>query len=157
MTQSSMQETGIAPYLTVSDANAAIGFYQRAFGATETSRMPDPGSGKVMHASLEINGGIVMLSDDFPEMSGGTPNTPQAIGGSPVTIHLRLPLADVDTVWQRAVDAGATVTMPLEDRFWGDRYGEFTDPFGHRWSLGALKSTPTEEEMREALKNYSQA
>ena len=157
MTQSSMPETGIAPYLTVSDGQAAIDFYQRAFGAEVMSQTMDPEGKKVMHASLMINGGVVLLSDDFPEMTGGQSHTPQALGGSPVGIHIRTRLDDVDAVWQRAVDAGATVTMPLDDQFWGDRYGELDDPFGHHWSIGAQKSTPSEEEMRQAMRSYSES
>ncbi len=144
MTQSEAPQTGVAPILTVSDANAAIEFYKRAFGAIEVNRYPTPDGQKLLHAQLEINGDRVMLSDDFPEFAEGKSFTPQTFGGSPVTIHLQL--ADVDAMWQRAVDAGATVTMPLENQFWGDRFGELTDPFGHRWSLGQQIETLSEEE-----------
>lgn len=126
----------VAPYLCVSDAAAAIAFYERAFGAKTLSLHHAKDGKKITHASLDINGGIVMLSDDFPEYSG-TSRAPQAFGGSPVTIHLCLP--DVDATWKAAVDAGATVVMPLADQYWGDRYGQLRDPSGHSWSL----STPT--------------
>jgi PhnB protein len=98
---------------------------------------------------VTINGGLVMMSDDFPEFADGRSSTPEALGGSPVTIHLNL--ADVDAAWQRAVDAGATVTMPLEDQFWGDRYGQLTDPFGHRWSLATHQRDVTPEEIEAAM------
>jgi len=94
----------------------------------------------------------VMMSDDFPEFNEGKSSTPEALGGSPVTIHLNLP--DVDTVWQQAVDAGATVTMPLADQFWGDRYGQIVDPFGHRWSLSTHLRDMTPEQMDAAMQQH---
>jgi PhnB protein len=133
----------LTPYLTVDDARAAIDFYGRAFGARELSRHTTPDGAKIIHAALDINGGLLMLSDDFPEMTGG--QTPKVLGGSPVTLHLHL--ADVDTVFQRAIDAGATVTMPLADQFWGDRYGQLRDPFGHSWSLATRKKAATQEDL----------
>lgn len=139
----------VAPYLTVSAASAAIEFYKKAFGAVEVSRMPMPEGGKLMHAAITVNGGLIMLSDDFPEYNDGKSNTPEKFGGSPVTIHLELP--DVDAVWKQAIDAGATIAMPLEDQFWGARFGQLTDPFGHSWSLATTTSNPTEGEMRAAM------
>ena len=135
----------LAPYLTVDDAKAAIDFYERAFGAVELSRQPTPDGAKLIHAALSFNGGLLMLSDDFPEMAGGMRRSPKALGGSPVTLHLDLP--DVDRVWQRAVDAGATVTLPLADMFWGDRYGKLRDPFGHEWSLATRKRQASQAEL----------
>jgi PhnB protein len=104
----------------------------------------------ITHAHLVINDGSVMLSDDFSSVRGGKSSTPQALGGSPVTIHLQMP--DVDSFWERAVGAGATVTMPLADQFWGDRYGQMVDPFGHKWSVGQRKEALTEEQLREAAR-----
>ena len=95
--------------------------------------MPGP-DGKLIHAALDINGSMVMLNDDFPEMTGGKSMTPKPLGGTPVTIHMQF-ADDVDARFQRALDAGATVIAPLEDQFWGDRYGVVRDPFGHQWSL----------------------
>lgn len=123
----------ISPHLVVDDAAAAIDFYVEAFGATEYGRVPGPG-GKLIHAALEINDTMVMLNDDFPEMSGGKSMTPTSLGGTGVTIHLQF-VDDVDARFQRALDAGATVVVPLEEQFWGDRYGMVRDPFGHQWSL----------------------
>jgi PhnB protein len=120
-------EPALSPHLVVDNAAAAIDFYVKAFGAVEVMRLPRP-DGKLVHASVRINGFLVMLNDDFPAM------TPISLGGTPVTIHLTVP--DVDASFQRALDAGATVVMPLEDQFWGDRYGMVRDPFGHQWSLG---------------------
>ena len=139
---------GAVPYLIVSDANGAIEFYKQAFGATEISRSPAPDGKKIMHAALEINGAGVMLMDDFPEARGGKDSTPEALGGTPVLIHLQVP--DVDAVWQRALAAGATVNMPLEDQFWGDRYGQLNDPYGHTWSLATTVATPSDEEIARA-------
>ena len=123
----------VAPHLVVDDAAAAIDFYVKAFGATEYGRVPHP-DGRLVHAALNVNGSMVMLNDDFPDYSDGKSSTPKALGGTPVTIHLQV--ADVESAFQRAVDAGATVVAPLEDQFWGDRYGVIRDPFGHQWSLG---------------------
>jgi PhnB protein len=152
MSSPNPETPGVAPYLTVSDANAAIDFYRRAFGAQEISRQVGQDGKKLMHAALMINGGMVMMSDDFPEFNEGRSSTPEALGGSPVTIHLNLP--DVDTVWQQAVDAGATVTMPLADQFWGDRYGQIVDPFGHRWSLATHVRDMTPAEMDAAMQQH---
>ena len=126
---------GIFPHLFVDDAKKAIDFYKSAFGAVELSRHPAPDGKRLMHASLRINDAVLMLCDDFPEHNGGKSQTPKALGGSPVTIHLQV--ADVDAVWQQAVAAGGKVELPLADQFWGDRYGMLRDPFGHSWSIGA--------------------
>ena len=126
-------EPALSPHLVVGDAAAAIDFYLKAFDAVEVMRLPRP-DGKLVHASVRINGFLVMLADDFPEMSDGKSTTPTSLGGTPVTIHLTV--TDVDAKFQRALDAGATVVMPLDDQFWGDRYGMVRDPFGHHWSLG---------------------
>ncbi|GJF08473.1 hypothetical protein NGTWS0302_21390 [Mycolicibacterium cyprinidarum] len=122
----------LVPHLVVGDAAAAIDFYIRAFEAHEMARIPGP-EGKLIHAALHINGSMVFLNDDFPEFNDGKSTTPTALGGASVTIHLHGP--DVEGRFQRALDAGATVVNPLEDQFWGDRYGVIRDPFGHQWSL----------------------
>lgn len=141
----------ITPYLTVSDAAAAIAFYKNGFGAVQEGEAHyAPESKKIMHARLLINGSVIMLADDFSQLMGGPSMTPQALGGSPVTLALQL--EDVQPFWDRAVAAGATVTMPLADQFWGARYGQVTDPFGHKWSMSQTLRTPSEAEMREAAK-----
>lgn len=147
-TPATMQEPPLAPYLTVEGGAAAIDFYTRAFGAIELTRQLAP-NGKIMHAALLINGAVVMLSDDFPEMAGGVSRSPRALGGSPVVIHLTL--GDVDRMWEQAVAAGAEVTMPLADQFWGSRYGMLRDPFGHGWSLSTPMQPRSEEEMRAGM------
>jgi PhnB protein len=138
------------PYIVISNAAAAIEFYKKAFGAVELARHNAPNTDKIMHASLRINGGILMMSDDFSASMGGKSQTPQALGGSPVTFHLQVD--DANALWARALAAGATVAMPLADQFWGDRYGQLIDPFGHRWSIGQTISKPTQAEIEEAAK-----
>jgi PhnB protein len=145
-----MDRIPMLPYLTVSNGAAAIEFYKKAFGAVERDVHLAPGSTKIMNACLSINGGVFMLSDDFSAEFGGTSSTPEALGGSPVTVHLQV--EDVDQAWARAVDAGAIVTMPLADQFWGDRYGQLKDPFGHKWSMGQNKVSLTASEIEEAAK-----
>jgi PhnB protein len=103
-----------------------------------------------VHAALNVNGSMIMLNDDFPEYADGKSTTPKALGGTPVTIHLQV--TDVDTAFQRAVDAGATVIAPLEDQFWGDRYGVVRDPFGHHWSLGQPVRKVSPDEIAEAMR-----
>ncbi|HEY2732519.1 MAG TPA: VOC family protein [Polyangiales bacterium] len=133
----------LSPYLTVDDAAAAIDFYARAFGAEELMRQTTPDGTKIIHAALRIHGSMLMLSDDFPEMHEGRARTPKALGGSSITLHLDLP--DVDAEFERAVAAGASVIMPLENQFWGDRYGKLRDPFGHEWSLATRKREVTQD------------
>jgi PhnB protein len=145
----------VTPYLTVADGRSALAFYEKAFGAKVVHRQETPDGSKIVHASLLINGGLVMLSDDFPEMRGGVKSSPTALGGSPVTIHLDLP--DVDSTWAAAVAAGATVTMPLGDQFWGDRYGQLVDPAGHRWSLATRKRQVTKAELENASREHFSA
>lgn len=141
-------QPSLSPHLVVDDAAAAIDFYVTAFGATELGRVPHP-DGRLVHAALTLNGSTVMLNDDFPEACGGAPSTPRSLGGTPVTIHLQVP--DVEAAFQRAVDAGATVVVPLQDQFWGDRYGVVRDPFGHQWSLGQPVREVSMEEISAAV------
>ncbi len=103
-----------------------------------------------MNACSSINGGVFMLSDDFSVQFGGASSTPDALGGTPVTLHLQV--EDVDAAWAKAVAAGAIVTMPLADQFWGDRYGQLKDPFGHKWSMAQNKVSLTASEIEEAAK-----
>ncbi|HEU4410328.1 MAG TPA: VOC family protein [Polyangiaceae bacterium] len=139
----------LTPYLTVADARAAVDFYRRAFGAVELGRQETPDRRKVIRVALSINGALVMLSDDFPELTG-RPVSPQALGGSPVTMHLNVP--DVDAFFARAVAEGATVTLPLADAFWGDRFGKLRDPFGHHWSVATPVRTVTREELEKSAR-----
>ena len=128
---------GITPHLTIPSrgGQAAIEFYTRAFGATEERRMLAEDGERLMHAALRINGAAVMLNDEFPEYNGEQDIEPKG-----VTIHLQVD--DADEWWNRALLAGAVPLFPLADQFWGDRYGQLRDPFGHTWSIGApIKTT----------------
>ncbi len=133
----------VSPALAVEGAAEAIDFYKRAFGARERYRMPGP-EGTVAHAELEIGDSVVMLSDPFPQ---STVKPPTQLGGTSVGIFVYV--EDVDAVFQQAVDAGATVTMALDDQFWGDRFGTVTDPYGHSWSLATHIEDVPPEEMEE--------
>ena len=131
----------VSPYLAVDDAEKAIEYYTKAFGAKETVRMDGP-DGRIGHAELKIGDSLVMLSDPFPQAST-TP--PKELGGTSSSIFMYV--EDVDAVVQKAVDAGATVTMEVEDQFWGDRFGSITDPFGHNWSIATHVEDLTPEEI----------
>jgi PhnB protein len=133
----------ITPYLAVDDAAAAIEFCKRAFGATERSRMPGP-DGKIAHAEIEIGDSVIMTSDQFPQSSVKPPNE---LGGATASIFLYV--EDVDSVVQDAVDAGGTITMPVEDMFWGDRFGQVTDPFGHIWQIATHVEDVSPEDMEK--------
>lgn len=136
--------TAVTPHLVCADAAKAIDFYTRAFGAVERGRLPGP-DGRLWHAQITIGGAPVMLVDEFPEMGSVGP---LALKGSPVTIHLYV--EDVDATVARAVAAGARVTMPVADMFWGDRYGQLEDPFGHRWSVATHVRDLSPEEIAAA-------
>ena len=139
----------LIPHLVCSPCAEAIEFYKKAFGAEEVSRAPAPDGQRLMHAEITIGGRIVFLVDDFPEYCGGKSGTAQALGGSPVTIHRYV--TDCDAAIKRAEQAGATVKMPPQDMFWGDRYGVVVDPFGHNWSLATHIRDLTPEEMMKGM------
>lgn len=131
----------VTPFLVVRAAADAIEFYKKAFGAKEKGRMPGP-NGALMHAEIQIGDSRVMLSDEFPDMGS---KAPPSLGGSPggLLIYTR----DVDGLFARAVAAGAKVTMPVADMFWGDRYGKLEDPYGHSWALATHKEDLSPREM----------
>ena len=135
----------VTPYLCCRDAGAAIEFYKKAFGATEVMRMPAP-EGKVGHAEIQIGDSRVMLADEFPDMGF---LSPQSVGGSPVMIHLYVD--DVDATAGKAVAAGAKVTRAVEDQFYGDRGGQFDDPFGHKWYVSTHKEDVSSEEVKKRM------
>ena len=139
----------VTPHLVCSDADAAIGFYQKAFGATDVHRMPGP-DGKLMHGQIRIGDSQVMLANENAQwgMLG-----PLALKGSPVTIHLYV--EDADAFVAKAAAAGAKVTMPVADMFWGDRYGVVEDPYGHRWSIATHTRDVTPAEMQQAMQKMS--
>ena len=134
----------VTPHLVIDGAADAIAFYEKAFGATEHFRMPSP-DGKVMHAVLTIGDSIVFVADAMPDMGS---EGPKAHGGTSVALHLYVD--DADAWAERAEKAGATVTMPVEDMFWGDRYGRLEDPFGHVWAVATHIKDMTPDEIAEA-------
>jgi PhnB protein len=135
----------VIPHLSCRNATEAYEFYQKAFGATPMCLMAMP-DGRALHGALDFNGAPVYLADEFPEHGG---QSPQMLGGSPVTIHLQV--SDCDAVFNKATDAGCTVLMPLEDMFWGDRYGIVSDPYGHKWSIATTVREVSPAEMDKAV------
>jgi len=149
MTETAPVMPRLSPHLVCDGAAEAIDFYKEAFGAEEVMRLPGP-NGRLMHASVMINGAMVLLVDEMPEYNV---LGPAKLGGTAVTLHLVVP--DVDAAFARAVEAGATATMEVADQFWGDRYGVLKDPFGHSWSLATPKpgAPRTEAELKDAAKS----
>jgi PhnB protein len=133
--------------LTVDDAAKAIDFYKQAFGATEISRLPM--GDKIGHAELQIGDTRIMLNDEFPEHGN---LGPKARGGTPV--GLLIYTDDVDSAFQRAIDAGGTQTMAVEDQFWGDRMGSLTDPFGHKWSIATHVEDVRPEDFQSRMEEF---
>jgi uncharacterized glyoxalase superfamily protein PhnB len=136
----------LTPHLVCRDANAAMDFYIRAFGAREGGRLPGP-DGKLMHGMLWIGNSALMLVDENPQWGM---HSPLGLNGTPVIVHLYV--EDVDATMARAVAAGATLTMPATDMFWGDRYGQVRDPFGHQWSIATHIRDLSPEEIQAAAK-----
>jgi PhnB protein len=135
----------ITPYLIVDNANAAIEFYSSVLGASERVRMAGP-DGKVGHAELNIGDSVIMLADEHLDMGVRGPRT---VGGTPVTLHVYV--EDVEDVFARALKAGASALRPLENKFYGDRSGQFEDPFGHRWDVAShVEDVPPEEMAKRA-------
>jgi PhnB protein len=141
----------ITPHIVVRDAIAASDWYQRALGAEERDRLPLP-NGKVMYVELWFGDSPVMVADEFPELEI---LSPLAIGGTPVVLHVFTD--NVDSAWQRAVEAGAVVVRPLQDQFWGDRQGQLLDPFGHKWGLAQhVRDVPSNEIAAAAASMFAQ-
>jgi PhnB protein len=136
----------VTPYLAVDDAAEAIEYYTKAFGAKERVRMDAP-DGKIAHAELEIGDSLIMLSDPFPQFAA---KPPSELGGTSATVFMYV--EDVDAFVQRAVDAGAKITTEVADQFWGDRFGNIQDPFGHVWSIATHVEDVPPEEMAERAK-----
>ena len=141
----------VTPHLVCAGAAKAIEFYKQAFGATEQARLPGP-DGRLMHAAVKIGDSQVMLVDEMPEWGA---LGPKSLKGTPVTIHLYV--EDVDAFVERAVKAGAKVTMPVADQFWGDRYGKLEDPFGHHWSVATHVRDVSMEEVQSAMRQMAKS
>lgn len=134
----------VMPYLSIDGASKAIDFYTNVFGAKERMRMDAPG-GKIGHAELEIGDSVVMLADTFPEGS----QSPKSIGGTPVSMMVYV--EDVDAVFERALASGAKEERPVENQFYGDRSGQFEDPFGHKWFVAShVEDVPPDEMAKRA-------
>jgi PhnB protein len=140
----------VMPYLAVHDAAAALEFYQQVFGARERMRMPAPG-GRVGHAEIEIGDSCIMLADEYPEIGF---RSPQAIGGTPVNLHLYV--EDVDAMVEQAVAAGAKEVRPVKDQFYGDRTGTVEDPFGHVWHIATHKEDMSPDELKRRAERAMQ-
>ncbi len=143
----------VTPYLAINGAAEAIDWYKKAFGAKELDRQAGP-DGKLIHGRIQIGDSIVMLSDIFP---GALHKNPRELGAASVTLHIYS--KDVDALWRMAVEAGAKVDMRLDDMFWGERYGQLTDPFGHAWSLSMripISAKEMEQKRQEAMKMFEQ-
>jgi PhnB protein len=136
----------VAPYLAIKNAVSALEFYKSAFGAIETYKLIVP-DGRVGHAEIRLGDSLIMLSDEFPEFGG---KTPEALGGSPVSIHLYV--EDVDAFFKRALAAGARERKPVADQFYGDRSGQLEDPFGHLWWVATHKEDVAPEEMQKRVR-----
>lgn len=139
----------VTPALVVNGAAAAIEFYKRAFGAVELYRAQTPDGKKILHATIQIGDSRVMLADEFPEIGC---LAPKGDGAAPSSLHLYV--EDADAVYAQAVAAGATVTMPISDAFWGDRYGRIKDPFGHEWAVATCQREVGEEELKRVTEEW---
>ena len=141
---------GVIPHLVCDGCAAAIEFYEKAFGAKETSRMSAPDGKRIIHAEILIDNRPVFLNDDFPEFCDGKSLSPKGLGGTPVTVHRYV--ENCDAAIDRAREAGATVKMPPMDMFWGDRYGDVVDPFGHQWSFPTHQRDLTPQQIAQGMK-----
>ena len=137
--------TSVTPHLVINGCDKALDFYEKAFGAEILARSPGP-DGRMWHAEMRIGDAIIMMADEFPEMSK-TSRAPATAGATTVIIHIYC--ADTDALFARAVKAGATVAMPPMDMFWGDRYSQVTDPFGHSWAIATHVEDLTPEQMQK--------
>ena len=138
----------VTPHLVIKGAAAAIEFYKRAFGAEVLARMDGPG-GSVGHAELKIGDSTIFLADEFP---GGPTKSPQTLGGTTASLHLYVP--DVDAAFKQAIAAGGREIMAVTDMFWGDRFGQLQDPFGHNWSIATRKEILTPKETDERAQTF---
>lgn len=140
----------LTPNLVVQNAAGAIDFYKKAFGATEIERFPGP-DGKVMHAELKIGDSIIFVNDATGPVGSAAPGA-----SNPMFLHLYVP--DVEAVFNRAANAGARIDMPIQNMFWGDRYGKLTDPFGQQWGIAAhVEDVPREELPRRQQEFFAKA
>ena len=147
------REDQFIPHLCVSDGLAALEFYKSVFGAEEGDRMMAPDGKRVLHGEIIIDGHTCFLSDEFGQDEGGTVKTPQTLGGG-TCVRVTLMVDDADGLVARAVTAGAQVLMPVQDMFWGGRYGKILDPFGHEWGINQQVREPSPEETKAAADEF---
>ena len=141
----------VTPYLIIDGASDAIDFYTKVLGAQERMRMPGP-AGKLGHAELQLGNSVIMLADEFPDMGAAGP---KSVGGTPVTLHVYV--EDVDSVFDNAVASGAKEIQAVENKFYGDRSGQFEDPFGHQWNVAShVEDVPPEEMEKRAAEAMQQ-
>jgi PhnB protein len=140
------------PHLCVRDGMAALEFYQSLFGAVEGDRVMSPDGRKLVHGEIVLGEHKCFLSDEFPQEEGGTVKTPQSLGGT--CVRITLSVDDADALVARAVAAGAKVLMPVQDMFWGGRYGKILDPFGHQWGINQQLQEKTAEEIKTAAEEF---
>jgi len=146
------REDQFIPHLIVSDGLAAIEFYKKLFGAEEGHRMMASDGQRLIHGEIVLDGHTFFLSDQFEADEGGTLKSPQALGGTCVRITIEV--EDADSLVDRAVAAGARVVMPVQDLFWGARYGKILDPFGHEWGINQQLKEQTDDETRTAAEEF---
>lgn len=139
----------VTPVLVVKGAEQAIEFYKTAFGAKELNRASIPESNIILHAEIQIGDSRIMLNDEFPEMNC---KSPQSVGGASTALYIYV--KDVEKIFAQATDAGAKVTMPLMDAFWGDRTGQLVDPYGHIWSFATRKRNLSQKEVQKAQQEW---
>ena len=148
------REDQFIPELIVDDGAAALDFYVSVFGATEVHRMKQPGTDKLIHGELSLDGRKLFVCDEFPASEGGTCKSPRTLGGTGVRITLLVD--DADAIVARALAAGARVLLPVQDMFWGGRYGKIVDPFGHEWGINQQLREQSSEETEAAAEAYFQ-
>jgi PhnB protein len=137
--------TTVTPYLVIDGAEKAIEFYSKTLGAELIDKSAGP-DGKIMNAQIKIGNAMIMLNDEFPDYGA---IGPKKIGGTAVTMHIYVP--DANATWEKVKTSGAEITMPMSDQFWGDRYGCFTDPFGHKWSIAQRIENVSDEDMQKRM------
>ena len=139
----------VSTYLVVNDAEKALAFYAKAFGAEPCVKMPGPGGKGIVHADMRIGDSMVMLTEANPQWGL---KSPKEYGGSPATLHIYV--EDADALFQRAVEAGCEVKFPIMDAFWGDRYGKLLDPFGHEWGIATHQEDLSDREIAKRQEEY---
>lgn len=147
-----LREHQLIPELIVRNGPAAVEFYKKAFGAEEVDRMMTPDGTKLVHAELTVDGHKLFVCDEFDASEGGTCKSPQTLGGTGVRVTLFV--GDADATVQRAVGAGARVDMPVQDMFWGARYGKIVDPFGHEWGINQQVQEQSPKETQSAADEF---